>query len=463
MSGIGKMFTKTIFLSLFLIFLTDSQIILSQNPTINGYRGIWFSTGSQSEFGYKISGGTATFTPHHRPAAIYSPEARKTFFVYGGTTDSTERHLLIMVSYFDHITKKVPKSVVVLDKMGVREPYDNASIQIDSDGYLWIFVSGRGRTRPGFIFKGAEPYSINRFEEIRKVEMNLPQPWFYKNYGFLLLFSKRTNGRELYFSTSRDGKAWSENQKIAGFGGHYQISGKTGDKITTVFNYHPGGDSDRRTNLYVLQSEDMGKSWTTISGERVEIPLLEINNPALVRDFLSENKLVHIHDINFDKNGNPVILILLSNDVFPGTSGHPREWMIVCWNGNKWNFHKVCESTHNYDLGSLFISDKEWKIIGPTEPGPQKYGTGGEIALWISNNEGADWKKVRNLTENSIYNHSFVRHPVNEQKDFYAFWADGDADKLSPSRLYFTNEKCDKVWVLPYEMTRNLIKPRRIK
>lgn len=463
MSGIGKMFTKTIFLHLFVILLTDFQILLSQNPTVNGYRGIWFSAGPQSEFGYKISGGAATFTPHHRPTAIYSPDARKTFFVYGGTTDSTERHLLIMVSYFDHITKTVPKPVVVLDKMGVREPYDNASIQIDTDGYLWIFVSGWGRTRPGFIYKSAEPYSINRFIEIMKFEMNLPQPWYFNNSGFILLFSKITNGRELYFSTSPDGKNWTENQKIAGFGGHYQISGKHKNRIITAFNYHPEGNSDKRTNLYVLQSEDMGKSWTTISGERVETPLLGINNPSLVRDFFSENKIVHIQDMNFDKNGNPALLILLSNDVSPGTSGNPREWMIVRWNGNRWVFNKVCESTHNYDVGSLFISGSEWKIIGPTEPGPQKYATGGEIALWISKNDGADWEKIRNITENSIYNNSFVRHPVNEYKDFYAFWADGNADKLSASRLYFTNAKCDKVWVLPYEMTRDFIRPKKIK
>lgn len=463
MSGIGKMFCKTIFLSLLLFFLADYKVLLSQNPTVNGYKGLWFSSGPQSEFGYKISGGVATFAPHHKPIAIYSPEARKTFFVYGGTTDSTERHLLIMVSYFDHVTRRVPKPVVVFDKMGVREPYDNASIQIDPNGYLWIFISGWGRTRPGYIFKGTDPYSINRFEEIRECEMTLPQPWFIRDYGFILMFSKATSGRELYFTTSSDGKAWTESQKLAGFGGHDQVSYLAGNKIITAFTYHPGGNSDKRTNLYFVQSEDMGKSWTTAAGAPINIPLTEINNSALVKDFLSETKLVHINDLNFDKDGNPVILILTSNDQNPGPAGNPREWVIVNWKDNRWHFNKVCESTHNFDLGSLYVSENEWRIIGPTEPGPQKYGTGGELALWISNNEGIEWKKIRNVTENSIYNNSFVRRPLNSHKDFYALWTDGNTDKFSVSRLFFTNAKCDKVWILPYNMSKKSARPQLVK
>ena len=71
-------------------------------------------------------------------------------------------------------------------------------------------------------------------------------------------------------------------------------------------------------------------------------------------------------------------------------------------------------------MGSLYITEDEWRIIGPTEPGPQKYGTGGEIALWISNDEGTNWRKAVNITANSVCNNSYARRPVNAQKDFYA-------------------------------------------
>jgi hypothetical protein len=113
--------------------------------TIDGYRGIWFDLGQKSEFGSKYSGGLATYTAKHHPLAIYAPIAQKTFFVYGGTTSQKEDHLLAMASYYDHRTGKVPRPVVVHDKKGVNDPHDNPSMQIDGDGRLWVFVSGRGR------------------------------------------------------------------------------------------------------------------------------------------------------------------------------------------------------------------------------------------------------------------------------------------------------------------------------
>jgi hypothetical protein len=110
-------------------------------------------------------------------------------------------------------------------------------------------------------------------------------------------------------------------------------------------------------------------------------------------------------------------------------------------------------------MGSLYVEKNCWRIIGPTEPGPQHYGTGGEIAMWISKDEGVTWKKIRMLTSESERNHSYVRRPLNAHKDFYAYWADGDADKLSESHLYFSNKKGDKVLELPYDMTEDKAVP----
>jgi hypothetical protein len=207
----------------------------------------------------------------------------------------------------------------------------------------------------------------------------------------------------------------------------------------------------------------MGKTWTTIDGKSLKTPLADIHNEALVRDYEAEHKLVYINDLNFDSGGNPVILAIISNDFRPGPSGNPREWYVIHRKNNKWDFHKVCESTHNYDMGSLYTEGKIWKIIGPTEPGPQYYGTGGEIAMWISKDEGEKWQKVRNVTTGSLRNNSYVRRPLNANSDFYAFWADGDADKLSESHLYFTDIKGKKVWELPYTMKENREKPLPVK
>jgi hypothetical protein len=137
--------------------------------------------------------------------------------------------------------------------------------------------------------------------------------------------------------------------------------------------------------------------------------------------------------------------------------------MVINRKDGIWNFHKVCESDHNYDMGSLYIDKETWRIIGPAESGPQRWGTGGEMALWESNDEGLTWRKIRNITEKSVRNNSYARRPVNAHDDFYSFWADGNPGELSESHLYFTNKKGNKVWELPYNMKSDFQKPFRIK
>lgn len=424
----------------------------------DGYKGIWFTLGQFSQYGDKYSGGLGTYTSSHIPVAIYSKEVDKTFFVYGGTTAANEKHLLIMLSYYDHKTNLVPKPVIVYDKAGVDDPHDNASLQIDHKGYIWIFVSGRNTSRPGLIFTSKAPYDINSFEKIREGEMTYPQPWVKKDGGFLYLFTKYTKGRELYWSTSDDGKSWSPDQKLAGMGGHYQVSNKWKNKVVTVFNYHPGGNVDKRTNCYLLQTTDTGKTWTTITGKKVNTPVTDKTNESMVKDFEAENKLVYLNDLNFDKDGNPVILAVISRHFQPGPAGDPRVWVLMHWKNGRWNFTTVCTSTHNYDMGSLYIEKDFWQIIGPTEKGPQQFGTGGEMVLWTSNDAGKTWTKTKQLTAGSLRNHSYARRPLNAHPGFYAFWADGDADKLSESHLYFCNKKGD-VMMLPYDMKNEFEKP----
>ena len=209
--------------------------------------------------------------------AIYAPEVKKTFFTYGGTTAKDEKHLLIMVSYFDHQKGVVPKPVIVYDKKGIDDPHDNASVSLDDKGFLWVFVSGRAKARPGLIFRSTKPYSIEAFDQVKEGEMTYPQPWWMNGKGFLYLFTKYTKGRELYWSTSADGKTWAPDQKLAGMGGHYQITNVWKDKLVSVFNYHPGGDVNKRTNIYLAQTDDRGKTWKTIDGQILETPLADIH------------------------------------------------------------------------------------------------------------------------------------------------------------------------------------------
>ena len=97
-------------------------------------------------------------------------------------------------------------------------------------------------------------------------------------------------------------------------------------------------------------------------------------------------------------------------------------------------------SDHNYDYGSLYLEvDGTWRLIAPTEPGPQPYCTGGEMVMWTSGDEGLSWQKSKQLTQDSKFNHTFARQPLHAHDDFYALWADGDAHQPSESSLYFTD------------------------
>jgi len=454
---------KLTFLILGIILMLSGGNLQAQNLKADGYKGIWFTLGQFSKYGDKYSGGLGTYTADHIPMAIYAPEVKKTFFTYGGTTAKDDRHLLIMVSYYDHQKGVVPKPTIVYDKIGVTDPHDNASISLDDKGFLWVFVSGRNTSRPGLIFKSKSPYSIDSFKQIKVGEMTYPQPWWIDGKGFLYLFTKYTKGRELYWSTSADGKTWSPDQKLAGMGGHYQVTNVRNGRLVSVFNYHPGGDVNKRTNVYAVQSDDLGKTWKALDGQIVQTPLTDARCAALVHDYEAEGKLVYINDLNFDRDGNPVIMAVISRDFKPGPQGDPREWTIIHWKNGQWHFNNVCNSTHNYDMGSLYTEDKVWRIIGPTEAGPQKYGTGGEMALWESSDEGETWTKIRNVTHNSSRNQSYARRPLQANPEFYAFWADGNADQLSESKLYFCNKTGDKVWILPYDMKAEFAKPERVK
>ena len=435
------------------LFLASSLAVLASDfalaPQAAGYRGIWFTLGQKSEYGDKYSGGLGTYTANHNPLAVYAPAVDRTFFVYGGTPDGS-RALLCLIGSYDHKTGRVARPVVVHDKRPVDDPHDNPSLNIDPQGHLWVFVSGRANTRPGFIYRSVAPYDTSRFERVGQRTITYPQPWYIPGRGFLHLFTQYTKGRELYFETSADGRSWSATKKIAGLGGHYQTSGARDGKVASFFNYHPGGNVDKRTNLYYAQTVDFGATWTTADGTALTLPLSDINNPALVVDYAAQGRLVYTCDLNFDAAGNPILLYVLSRDYRPGPAGGAREWTVAHWRAGKWNFSTVTTSDHNYDMGSLYVMRDEWLVIGPTEVGPQPWGTGGEMVLWASRDEGRTWTRRRAITANSELNHSYARRPRDARDPFFAFWADGNPDQPSVSRLYFTDSTGTRVWRLPY-------------
>lgn len=440
----------------------------SQNQT-DGYRGIWFELRQISgDHGDKYSGGLGTYTSKHVPMAAYAPEVEKTFFTYGGTLRD-ERNLQIMASFYDHAAHEVPRPTIVdpkpesdpsYDSDTVVDPHDNATLALDGAGYIWIFVAGRSRKRPGRVYQSDNPYSVASFELLHEWELfAYPQPGWCD--GVLIvcftIYDERGN-RELFWQSSPNGHDWSSPTKLVGIGGHYQVSEAVDGEFITALNWHPDGDVDRRTNLYVLRTPDGGSTWETIDGTIVDPPLVEPENEALVVDYDAQDRLVYLNDITVGADGNPVILYVTSGGHEPGPANDPRRWQITRWDGSEWQTHAITESDHNYDAGSIYATDDGWWVVGPTEAGPQPYHTGGEIAVWKSLDEGRNWERIHVFPTQDGFNATYARRPRAATPPFEVFWADGDASKPSRSRLYF-GALDGEFWQLPYDMEGSSAEP----
>ena len=440
-------------------------------PVVDGYRGIWFALGQvNTDYGDKYSGGLGTYTMKHIPMAVYSPEAEKTFFVYGGTPSEGQKYLQCMIGCYDHATGRLQRPRMVMDKgaLGVKDPHDNPTVQLDRDGHVWVFVSGRGNRREGYRYRSVNPYDITAFEEVGHDIMAYPQVMYHPEKGFFLFFTRYDGTRQLFWKTSPDGVNWTAHRQLASIkegteknSGHYQISNICGTKLCTAFNRHINGNVDTRTNIYFVQSEDWGETWTTVDGKPVTVPVTQRFNNALVRDYQTAGKNCYIKDLNFDADGNPVILYLTSDNHLTGPEGGTREWFTLHWNGAEWEQTKLTESTHCYDSGSLWIEGEEWTVLAPTDAGPQYWGAGGEVVRFRSKDRGKTWVRTQTLTHASTNNNTYVRRPFGAADGFYAFWADGNPDQFTPSNLYFCNRE-GTVFRMPYTMTTEWQNPIQI-
>ncbi len=279
------MIFRAIFALLFVTPLfaqTDSPVTLNQKA--DGYRGIWYmNQPSGDEYVYKYSGGLGTYCAKHKPFAIYSEQANRTFFCYGGATADDSRKLLHMVSYFDHATKTVPRPTILLDKQ-TNDAHDNPVISIDDDGHIWIFSTSHGTSRPSYIHRSVRPLDIDDFELVpatRETDQqsklidnfSYMQVWIQPQAGFLAFFTRYgyPAKRTICFMNSSDGVQWSKWQRLAAIEeGHYQVSGIGKTKAGSMFNYHPQGKGlNWRTNLYYVETTDRGTTWQTVEARNL--------------------------------------------------------------------------------------------------------------------------------------------------------------------------------------------------
>lgn len=424
---------------------------------VTEYRGIWHAQPPFfPEYGPKYGGGLGTYPYQTRPLAVYAPQVHRTFFCWGGSradSDPNTRHwdfgpgaLLQMVSAFDHTQRRLLPPVCVFDKW-CADPHDNPALQIAPDGHLWLFSPSHGHwTTRSFIHRSLRPFDHTAWETISDEPLfAYPQPWIDSEFGWMFLHTEYHHGRGLRIRKSDDGRRWTPSRPIADFGvGHYQVSwfSPRHRRLCSAFDYHPPqGGLDARTNLYFIQSRDGGETFETVDGRPLSLPLTAKHTPALVHDFEAEGRLVYLRDVKLTREGDPLILFVTSRGFEPGPANGPHEWRLARWSaGAGWHISTLFTSDNNYDHGELWIGEHDWRIVAPTDPGPQPFNPGGEVVLWVSEDEGHTWQRRRQITASSRYNHTFCRVPVNAHPDFHAFWADGHACEPSGSALYF----CDR-------------------
>jgi len=458
--------SSTLLSSVLFLVVLAANVVAAGQPFVleqdDGYRGLWYANQKTGDaYVYKYSGGMATYPQQHLPIAVHAPAANKTFFVYGGSPSSDKRTCLHMVSYFDHSTGAVPRPRILLDKK-TDDAHDNPTLAIDRSGHLWVFSNSHGAGRPSFVHRSVEPYAIDRFELMATMNFSYGQPWAMDDGSLALMHTRYVQGhREMYLATSRDGREWSDPKPLARIAqGHYQVSWSDGKRLATAFNYHPvNGGLNARTNLYYMQSFDGGQTWTNAGGEPLDLPLEGAQNAALVHDFEAKKKLVYLKQLQFDDAGRPLILYLTSSGYAPGPANDPRTWCIAEWSGKTWEHRDVTTSDHNYDYGSLYLEGGLWRLIAPTSPGAQPFGTGGQMEMWTSRDHGAHWEKLKALTHDEKLNHSYARQPLAAHPQFYAFWANGDTHRPSESALFFTDRDGTSAWRLPGKMDSDAAKP----
>jgi hypothetical protein len=316
---------------------------------------------------------------------------------------------------------------------------------MDPEGYLWMFSPSHGDwTTRSFIHRSRRPYDIGDWETVADGPLfAYPQPWISPEYGWCLIHVVyENNHRGLHNKQSRDGRDWSAPQILADMAaGHYGVSWADPEsgRIGLAFDYHPEqGGLEARTNVYYMESLDWGHTWQTVEGIPLSLPQTDPAGPCLAHDLESKGELNYLRDLKFDAEGHPVIVFVSSKGYLPGPESGPHQWNILRWDGTRWLRHTGMRCDNNYDHGELDIgADGVWRIIAPTEPGPQSYNPGGEVALWQSEDLGASWHKVIDITSGSLHNHTFLRRPLNAHPDFAAFWADGHARQRSESKLWF--------------------------
>ena len=198
----------------------------TENQPADGYRGIWYSIGQSKGFGPKYSGGLGTYPANMVPMACYDAASHTTFFVYGGTTTTSQTDLQIMIGAFHHDDGTVARPTTIRDSGGFSDAHANPAMTIGHDGFIYV-VSATRHSYGGRIYRSRQPRDHSAFDIVHEGYVAYPQIWFHPDIGYTVLHTQyKGNSRFLFSLTSPDGVTWPTKEQAvpyARFGGIIRI------------------------------------------------------------------------------------------------------------------------------------------------------------------------------------------------------------------------------------------------
>jgi hypothetical protein len=438
------------------------QFSVTQFKTVSGFNGMPFGLGQTSNLDVnadgilddvdKYSGNMATYSAKHSPNAVkkgvftyftYSGEVALDGFESGnsniGTTaavgcvradasqpfknaQGTGPALGIYVSRYNHVTGRVAKPVLVHMKC-TNDPHENAVINVDANGYIYVLVSGRGQGRGNFIFRSSSPHSIDGFIDFTPAMdnyvdhfndlaeaagrgrpfigdayrgINYPKMYWVdepdgESLGYFRLIytiycqmneseTCRYN-RQVYSARMHVDESKASIQGItplAAYKGHYAVANGKDRDIVVAFNVHPNNELDNRTNIYYMHSIDGGETWLNARNQEVTLPITRSTDlhSVAVREYYDPQTLgaiqqrIYMKDVNFVGTGlnkRPSILYVGSLSIDHLPSKTVDHYLAKArWTGNAWMQRRLTNAVdHNYSSGMLFLdNDRGHKRYG---------------------------------------------------------------------------------------------------
>jgi hypothetical protein len=454
------------------------EFSVTQFKTVSGFNGMPSGAGQNSKLDInadgtlddvdKYSGNLATYTAKLSPSAV--KKGLFTYFTYtgevaldgfesgnskigttgavgcdsGGTklfknAQGTAPALGIYVSRYNHVTGRVAKPVLVHMKC-TSDPHDNAVINVDAKGYVYVLVSGRAALRGNFIFRSSSADSIDgfinftpemdnyidHFNDLAEAAgkgrpfigdayrgINYPKMyWVDEPNGLSLGYFRLIytiycgmneaetckNSRQLYTARMHveGSKASIQGIKpLAAYKGHYAVANGRGRDIVVAFNVHPNNVLDDRTNIYYMHSVDGGETWLNAHNQELSLPITrsEDLDHVVVRKYYDPKypgpiaERIYMKDVNFVGTGlnkRPTILYVGSLSVDHVPSKTADHYLAKArWTGDAWMQRRLSNAVdHNYSSGMLFLDNNKYRVFYPhTDESNNNALAGGAVAF----------------------------------------------------------------------------------